>query len=164
MGGKNNYSYSLGLRKKLLFTFLATLCFVLLVESLIRVVYYQVTVGGTAIGASLNSIRRRRDNELSRSIQAVETLDAGGPGYTIVDEATLFTERAQHCRPDIVILQVLDDDLFGLTSFKLNSFSRLEGPFPYSPEERSFLSRFLDKEKLDFLVRQAQSRQPFKFW
>jgi len=39
---------------------------------------------------------------LARRVKDVEFLNAGKYGYTILDETTLFEERARHCAPDSV--------------------------------------------------------------
>lgn len=53
-----------------------------------------------------------------------EILNAGWPGYTIIDEVSLFNERAKYVEPDIVILQVLHNDIYGLYAVMKNVFSR----------------------------------------
>ncbi|MDD4990308.1 MAG: SGNH/GDSL hydrolase family protein [Candidatus Pacebacteria bacterium] len=53
-----------------------------------------------------------------------EVINAGVAGYTIADEAPLFLERAQYTEPDIVVLQVLDNDLPDFFSYKRNQFNR----------------------------------------
>ena len=53
-----------------------------------------------------------------------EVINAGVLGYTITDEANLFIDRAQYVEPDITILQVLDNDIYGLFFVKRNEFSR----------------------------------------
>ena len=54
----------------------------------------------------------------------IEVINAGVAGYTITDEASLFVEKAQFVAPDITILQVLDNDLYGMFYFKKNLFDR----------------------------------------
>lgn len=53
-----------------------------------------------------------------------EILNAGVPGYSIPQERALFVERAHFCEPDITILQVLFNDLYGLFYFEQNLFAR----------------------------------------
>ncbi|HLD25602.1 MAG TPA: SGNH/GDSL hydrolase family protein [Candidatus Andersenbacteria bacterium] len=68
-----------------------------------------------------------------------EVLNAGVAGYTITDEVGLFQERAKFTQPDITILQVLDNDIFGLF-FKLkNQYDRKGHVYPPSPLEEEFL-------------------------
>lgn len=43
-----------------------------------------------------------------------EVLNAGVPAYTITDELALWRERAHRARPHLVVLQVLDNDLWNL--------------------------------------------------
>ena len=52
--------------------------------------------------------------QLERLLENSEVLNAGALGYTIVQEATLFEERARFVEPDVVVLQVLFNDLVGL--------------------------------------------------
>ncbi len=71
----------------------------------------------------------------------IDVVNAGICGYTIIDETSLFVERAQFIAPDVTILQVLDNDIYGLFCFKKNKFSRKrETYFPTSLEE-SFLQK-----------------------
>lgn len=53
-----------------------------------------------------------------------EIVNAGIPGYTILQEAELFHQRARFTEPDIVVLQVLFNDLYGFFYFERNLFSR----------------------------------------
>ena len=54
----------------------------------------------------------------------LEVINAGYPAYTVVDEADLFHDRAKYTEPDITVLQVLDNDIYGFYSVMLNLFSR----------------------------------------
>ena len=68
-----------------------------------------------------------------------EILNAGVAGYTITDEASLFHERAKYTEPDITVLQVLDNDVFGLF-FKLrNQYDRKGQVYQPSELEEQFL-------------------------
>jgi lysophospholipase L1-like esterase len=71
-----------------------------------------------------------------------EWINAGKSGYTISDEAELFSERARFTEPDIVILQVLDNDLADFFYFKRNEFARDNRRRGPSAEESKFLRRF----------------------
>jgi len=70
----------------------------------------------------------------------LEVMNAGICGYTITDETSLFIERAQYIAPDITILQVLDNDIFGLFFFKKNTFDRKKNLYYPTPQEINFLS------------------------
>ena len=70
-----------------------------------------------------------------------EIINAGVCGYTIDDELGLFIERAKYSEPDITVLQVLDNDLYGMIFFKKKLFSRKKGNFLPSEEEIEFLKR-----------------------
>jgi len=68
-----------------------------------------------------------------------EVINAGKMGYTITDELSLFMERAKFLEPDITVLQVLDNDLFGMFFFMKNSFDRKGRHYQPSAEELSFI-------------------------
>jgi lysophospholipase L1-like esterase len=53
-----------------------------------------------------------------------EIVNAGVPGYTIFQEAGMFLDRTRFSEPDITVLQVAYNDLFGAFSFERNTFSR----------------------------------------
>lgn len=76
---------------------------------------------------------------LNRKFEDKEFFNAARCGYTISDELTLFVERARYIEPDITVLQVLDNDLYGLFYFNLNSYSRNERNFEPSEIEREFI-------------------------
>ncbi len=61
---------------------------------------------------------------LDQTLDYAEVINAGHGGYTISHEASLYFERAQYTEPDIVILQVLDNDLWGLMYFHENKYNR----------------------------------------
>jgi hypothetical protein len=71
----------------------------------------------------------------------LEVINAGVAGYTITDQHSLFVERAQFTSPDITVLQVLDNDLYGLFSFVLNEFDRHKRVHSPSPLEEVFLDK-----------------------
>ncbi len=74
-------------------------------------------------------------NLLDRQYADKEVINAGIGGYTIVDEASLFSERAKYVEPDITILQVLENDIEGLFYFFRNQHDRDNRVFTPSPEE-----------------------------
>ena len=69
-----------------------------------------------------------------------EIINAGKAGYTISDELSLFSEAAKYVEPDITVLQVLDNDLYGLFYFKMIAFDRKRRIFEPSEVEKSFLN------------------------
>jgi len=69
-----------------------------------------------------------------------EVVNAGVCGYTVTDELSLFEERAQFAEPDVVILQVLDNDLCDLLFFRRNEFDRHHRLHRPSPAEAAFLA------------------------
>ena len=71
----------------------------------------------------------------------LEVINAGIAGYTITDQQSLFVERAQFTSPDITVLQVLDNDLYGLFSFILNEFDRHNRVHSPSALEEAFLDK-----------------------
>lgn len=70
-----------------------------------------------------------------------EFINAGIAGYTITDEVGLFLERAKYAEPDITILQVLDNDLYGLFYFKKNQFDRQHKKYEPTGLETYFLNK-----------------------
>jgi len=65
----------------------------------------------------------------------IEAINAGIAGYTICDEYSYFEDRGRYIEPDIVVLQVLDNDLYGLLPHKQKAFCR-GGQFCIYPEQR----------------------------
>lgn len=82
---------------------------------------------------------------LERKYSDKEVINAGIAGYTITDELSLFVERARYVKPDITILQVLDNDIFGLFFFKKNEFDRKKRFYQPSELEKKFLEQFNKK-------------------
>ena len=70
----------------------------------------------------------------------IEVINAGKSGYTITDEVSLFIEKARYISPDITILQVLDNDIYGLFYFKKNQFDRKKRVYDPTPLEKKFLN------------------------
>ncbi len=54
----------------------------------------------------------------------VEVINAGISGYTLCDEYSYFEERGRFIEPDIVVLQVLDNDLYGFFPYVMRQFCR----------------------------------------
>lgn len=82
---------------------------------------------------------------LRKLVPEREFVNAGVCGYTITDEASLFAARAKYLEPDITILQVLDNDLYGLFYFKQNEFDRQGRTFQPSEKQRAFLKALRGK-------------------
>ncbi len=78
---------------------------------------------------------------LGELLPGAVVMNAGVPGYTITDEASLFAERARYASPDIVLLQVFDNDLYGLFSFKMNEFDRKGRQWEPSEKESELLRK-----------------------
>lgn len=76
---------------------------------------------------------------LDRLMDETIVINAGIAGYTIYQESALFMERAKYVAPDITILQVLDNDLTGLFSYKIRAFDRNEKHFKSTEAEIDFL-------------------------
>jgi len=70
-----------------------------------------------------------------------EVINAGIAGYTITDETSLFIERAKYAEPDITILQVIDNDIYGLFYFRRNQFNREGKVYQPSKVEIEFLNK-----------------------
>ncbi|MBM3333767.1 SGNH/GDSL hydrolase family protein [Candidatus Sumerlaeota bacterium] len=54
----------------------------------------------------------------------VEAINAGIAGYMICDEYSYFEERGRFVEPDMVVLQVLDNDLYGFFPYWQKQFCR----------------------------------------
>ena len=80
---------------------------------------------------------------LERKYSDKEVINAGVAGYTIIDELSLFVERARYVEPDITVLQVLDNDISDLFFFKRNEFNRKRGFYQPSELEKNFLSSLI---------------------
>jgi hypothetical protein len=70
-----------------------------------------------------------------------EVINAGISGYTITDEVSLLKQRAKYCEPDIIILQVLDNDLSDFFYFKRQVFARDRQDFKPTPQEEEYFAR-----------------------
>ena len=68
-----------------------------------------------------------------------EVINAGICGYSIPQVAALFNERAKYSRPDIVILQVVDNDLLGFFFYEKNIYARFGEVHHPSETEKAFL-------------------------
>lgn len=75
----------------------------------------------------------------------LEVINAGIAGYTITDETSLFIERAQYVAPDITVLQVSDNDLYGLFYFKMNFYDRERKTYTPSVLEETFLRKIAER-------------------
>ena len=69
----------------------------------------------------------------------LEVLNAGVVGYTIAQEVELFQERAAAVAPDVTVLQVLDNDIYGMFFFTRSWFDRKGRQYEASGAERAFL-------------------------
>jgi hypothetical protein len=76
-----------------------------------------------------------------------EVFNAGIAGYTIMDEASLFVERAKYVSPDITVLQVLDNDITDYFWFQRNIFDRKHSNHEATRLESEFLNMVLKKNK-----------------
>ncbi len=77
-----------------------------------------------------------------------EIVNAGVNAMTISDELSLFRERAKYVEPDVVVLQVLDNDFENLFSFYRNIFDRDGARFSPSEAEQSFIERLRGRSRL----------------
>ncbi len=82
---------------------------------------------------------------LNKKYPDKEVINAGIASYTIEDEAFLFLERAKFAEPDIVILQVLDNDITGFFASSRNKFNRKKINVMPSKVEIEFLNQ-LEKQ------------------
>ena len=84
-----------------------------------------------------------------------EVINAGICSYTIVDEVSLLKQRAKYCEPDIIILQVLDNDLSDFFYFKRQIFARDRQDYKPTPQEKEYFTRLRALES-----KSAQASQP----
>ena len=61
---------------------------------------------------------------LEEAVTSIEAVNSGIEGYTICDEYSYYKEKGKYIEPDIVVLQVLDNDLYGFYPFKQKMFCR----------------------------------------
>lgn len=77
--------------------------------------------------------------QLARRFPHIEFLNGAVSGYTVSDYESLFAERAQFAAPDLVVIEMLDNDLHDFFWFKRADFDRKkEKPEPH-PLEKAFL-------------------------
>ncbi len=76
---------------------------------------------------------------LNRKFEGKEFFNAGKSGYGIVEELSLLEERAKYIEPDITVLQVLDNDIYGLFYFKRTDFNRKSEIYKPTKLELDFL-------------------------
>ncbi|MFH0740189.1 MAG: SGNH/GDSL hydrolase family protein [bacterium] len=78
---------------------------------------------------------------LNKKYPEKEIINAGIASYTITDEVSLFLERAKFVEPDIVVLQVLDNDIPGFFASSMNKFNRKKISVVPSALEVDFLNK-----------------------
>ena len=78
-------------------------------------------------------------NMLDAAYQDKEVINAGVMGYTLPDELVLLRAKAKYVEPDIVVLQVYNNDLRDLSFFKRFGSG---GKFEISPVEAEFVKEF----------------------
>ena len=85
---------------------------------------------------------------LQNRIESMEIINAGMNGYTIYMELDLFRERAKYIEPDIVILQVIDNDIWGLLTQKKNQFVD-DGNYHNLTNNEKILLKAINKDLYD---------------
>jgi len=73
--------------------------------------------------------------QLEAVLDDTEVINGGVSGYTITDEAGMFSERAKYLEPDITVIQVLDNDLYDMFFFQKNTYARDKRGYAATPEE-----------------------------
>jgi lysophospholipase L1-like esterase len=61
---------------------------------------------------------------VEQKTENIEAINAGIAGYTVCDEYSYFADRGKYIEPDIVVLQVVDNDLYGFFPHKQKAFCR----------------------------------------
>ncbi|MBI5056256.1 MAG: SGNH/GDSL hydrolase family protein [Nitrospirae bacterium] len=82
-------------------------------------------------------------NLLDRRYKDKEIINAGVGGFSITGEASLLLEKAKYMEPDIIILQVLDNDLEGFFFIVKDEFNELQN-LTLSPLERDYMKKVRD--------------------
>lgn len=77
----------------------------------------------------------------------LEVINGAVCGYSIPEEYFLFHTKAKHVAPDITILQVLDNDLYGFFYFKRNQYDLERKIYTPSTLEESFLKKLEEDNK-----------------
>ncbi|MBN1493694.1 MAG: hypothetical protein JW938_06055 [Candidatus Omnitrophica bacterium] len=73
-----------------------------------------VCIGGTMTFGPFVDNGKTYTDLLENSLDNVAVINAGVMNYTICDEYSYFKVKGQYLEPDIVVLQVTDDDLYAL--------------------------------------------------
>lgn len=84
---------------------------------------------------------------LQKKFPDKEFIKGGVCGYTITVEAALFSERAKFCEPDIVMLQVVNNDLSDLFYFHRLRFYRNPESVKPSKQEEKYINKLRQLEK-----------------
>ncbi len=84
---------------------------------------------------------------LDERLQDVEVINAGVASYTLQDVVELYRERAQFIEPDLIVLQVLDNDISDYMALKRNYFNRARQVFQPSKLETEFLTTSLTAKR-----------------
>ena len=88
---------------------------------------------------------------LQRLNERLEVVNAGVPGYTVVDELQTFRERTRDVVPDVTVLQIDDNDIEGFYAYKLTLWARERRAYRPSENERALLARIGAPEN-DFIT------------
>ena len=90
---------------------------------------------------------------LARSEKRIEVLNAAVNGYTIDHETDLYQERARFAAPDVVVLQVYYNDVFGFLSHKREEDRRWPHGASMWPPAPSYVEglRPLEDELIEWL-------------
>ena len=75
---------------------------------------------------------------LAKKYPEKDIINAGVGSYSIQDQKELFMEKAKYAEPDIVVLQVLDNDVSDMFYFYRNFNNRLKFDYGPSKEEMKF--------------------------
>ena len=84
---------------------------------------------------------------LDKFYQKKEVINAGLSGTTIFQQAEFFKERAKYSEPDIVILQVLDNDITDLFSYNKTLYDRKGRIHKPSEAAKKFFKRLRANSK-----------------
>lgn len=83
---------------------------------------------------------------LSSEDHSREYINAGISGYSITEQKLLWEKNAKYSEPDIVILQVLDNDILsGMTTYKKNLLGKDNHVYQYTESEKQYIKNEMNQ-------------------
>lgn len=83
---------------------------------------------------------------LSSEDHSREYINAGISGYSVTEQKLLWERKAKYSEPDIVILQVLDNDILsGMTTYKKNLIGKDNHVYQYTESEMQYIKSAMNQ-------------------